>query len=148
MRLNLGKLFVKAIGAGTVGLACYDGYKRAKWQGEMDCKNASANMMTHVLMSAQTLDSNSAVRSNAKNSFNKWFYTSGVKGYFSGVTGFVKGFVSSLADNVVPLGLACGALMFNKAGKYCAWGLGAYAAKFLIMDMCGVGKPNCFPEKV
>ena len=118
MRINLGKILVKTVGVGTAGMVAYDAYKRAKWKGEMDQKNACANIMTNIHMNAQTLDMNSAVRANIKNGFDNWSCKKGIKGYFSGAIGFCKGFISSLADNIVPLALATGTLMFKKADKY------------------------------
>ena len=146
--INLGKILVKTVGAAALGCVGYDAYKKAKWQAKTRYKNTSADLMTRIHMTAQSTDELSATRSKIKNSINEWYMTNGITPHFSAIGGFISGAVSSLVDNVVPFGLAAGTLMLNKGAKYCAFGLGLYAAKFLITDVLGIGKPDYLPETV
>ena len=149
MSIILGKILWKTVGAAGVGLAGYDAYKRGEWQAKTNHKLASADLMTRVHMNSQTLENHSAVRSGIKNSFNRKFLdTSNITPVFRAIGGFCSGVVSSLADNVVPLALATGALTLKRGAKWCVLGLGLYAAKFLVTDIFGIGKPNYLPDQV
>lgn len=149
MNKFLSKCLIKGAGAITVGLIGYDAYKRACWKSKMDTKLMTADMMQRTHLTSQLLDMNSQVRADAKNGFHQWLLGTNIPTFFSGITGFVKGALSSMADNVVPLAMATGALMFKGGmSKFCGIGLGLYAAHFFLTELCGIGKPDYLPDKV
>ena len=137
-----GKIIAKTLGTATLGLVCYDAVKRGCWKGKMDYTNGTANWMIRVNEDSQLLDNHSATRGGAKNKFDSWFIKTKIGPSMAGLVGFIKGACSSVVDNVLPFALATGALCFKKCDKFCAIGLGLYAAKYFIHDMLGVGKPH------
>lgn len=149
MKSFLSKCLIKGAGAITVGLIGYDAYKRGCWKSKMDTKLLTADMVQHVHNTSQLLDMNSQVRSDAKNGFHQWFLGTKIPTFITSIAGFVKGALTSMADNVVPLALATGALMFKGGmSKFCGIGLGLYAAHFFLTELCGIGKPDYLPDKV
>ena len=148
MSITAGKIISKTIGAVALGMVGYDAYNYGKWQGKTNTKLTTASWLSHVNENAQVLDSNSAVGNKVKTGFNKWFMDHKINASIAGVCGFFSGIVKSLEENVVPFGLAAGALLFKRCDKLCAIGLGLYAARFFFKNMLGLGKPSNFPETV
>ena len=148
MSISAGKILAKTIGIAAMGMVGYDAYNYGKWQAKTNTKVTTADWLAHVNENSQTLDSNSVIGNKVKTGFNKWFVDHRINASLAGMGGFFSGMVKSLEDNVIPFGLAAGALMFKKCDKLCAIGLALYAAKYFVTNMLGIGKPSHFPEKV
>ena len=61
---------------------------------------------------------------------------------FNALTGYVGGAFKQLAQNIIPAGLATGALLSKNYAKFFGAGLGIYAIKYLICDVMDLGRPN------
>ena len=148
MSITAGKILTKTIGAVALGMVGYDAYKHGVWQGKDSNRLKTADYLSHVNYNSQLMGGHSTVGSKVKDNFNRWMVDHNVNAFIAGTTGFCKGIVNSLTDNVVPFALALGAVMFKNCDRLCALGLGIYAAKFFFTDMLGLGKANHTPEIV
>ncbi|MBO5947890.1 hypothetical protein J6Q66_03540 [bacterium] len=149
MGARLTKFISKSVGVVALGCVGYDAYKKGCWKGKMTQKLVDADILERVHYNSMLLDNHTTVGANVKNSFDMWTIDTKIPTKIAKLRGFCSGFVSSLADNIVPFALATGALMFKKGlSKWCAIGLGLYAAKFFFTDMLGIGKPHYLTEKV
>lgn len=64
----------------------------------------------------------------------------------AGISGYVKGFVKGTVDNILPLALGVGALMYKRVGKACALGLGIMGLAYWRWDIVGHGKAGLMDE--
>ena len=70
------------------------------------------------------------------------------KRFFREGIGYVKGFCSSIIQNIVPTALGITALVSKgKAGTFSAIGLGVYAADEVVKNFFGLGIPPAFRHK-
>ncbi len=140
--MNKYTIMSKAIGAAAAGIILVDSFDDAKQASRREQVRITANSLPDAYVNSNRLNSQSRIGNDLKKSFFDWRLGNGIPEFFAGIGGFFKGGVEHLTQSIIPVGLAAGALMFKKAGRFCAAGLALMGVKFLVNDVMGVGKPK------
>jgi len=143
--MSITTVLTKTVGVIGLGLVGYDAHVAGKIQSHAYAKNDKAESLTNHYLEEQKLDSPSVVRQHVKKGLFKYFLDENVSGFFTGIGGYIGGFTSMVVNNVIPFGLAVGAVLGKgKVGgvfsKFCGAGLLAYGAIFLAQELLGIGK--------
>ncbi len=127
---SLKGMDVAAKAAGAIGLAAvtYDAHHWGKLKA-YDRKNTKgADAATDYFNNTQYLDDQSHITSKMKKGLLNMELTNPVRGPWNSMVGYVGGFVSNAARNIVPLGASIGALALKGTGAKVSLGvLGASA---------------------
>lgn len=134
---------VLAKGAGVAGLALIgiDANSAGRAESSKFEKNHKSEALVEHYLADTKLESPSIVKSAVKKRIFQYNVDENFSGFFTSITGYLKGFNSMLVDNVIPLGLSAGALLTKGvASKMFGVGLLVYGGVFLLQEAFGVGK--------
>lgn len=138
----------KAVGAATAGLMLFE----ANHQGLVNSKktqlNTTANRLPDEYINSMRMEKRSLFGNGLKKQFFRWQLDNSIPEFFGGIKGYFKGVEENLVSNLIPVALATGALLFKKAGRFCAVGLGLCGAKYLLYDVMSIGKPKALGDKM
>ena len=126
----LKSVLIKTVGGGGLGLGVYDAHCRAKRESIRQGKTSMADNTMDAWMNTTRLEVESDVEAAMRKGARNWMIDSPVPKVVGNIKGYVSGFCSSVADNVVPITLSAGALISKGGGfmsKVFASGLGIYA---------------------
>lgn len=141
--MNITKVLAKAAGVAGVGLVAYDSHIAGKIESHSYGKNNKAESITERYLDDLKLDSPSSVKAGVKSALFHYSMDENLTGFFSGISGYFKGFGSMLVSNAVPFALSVGTLLTKGlTSKLCGAGLAAYGGIFLLQEMFGIGKPR------
>ncbi len=130
MAPKLSGILIKTAGVGSLGLGVYDAHSRARREAIREGKNRMADRGLNAWMNTTRLEVESDVEAGLRNEARDIMMDSPFPKICGNIKGYVKGFLSSVADNVVPITLGATALMSKAGGfvsKCSAWGMGIYA---------------------
>ncbi len=144
--MNKFGVISKAIGLTAAGMLLYDAASEGAHVSKRDQVRITANTLPDAYVNSNRMDKYSRVGNKLKKEFFNWRLSNGIPEFFAGIGGFFKGTLESLANNVLPVGLTVGALMFKKAGRVCAAGLALCGIKYFVNDVMGVGKPKLLKD--
>lgn len=136
----------KAIGAGAIGAIAYNAHAYGKMLGEEDQKIHTANRLPDEFLNSERLETFNPLTLKLKRYIFKKEMDETQGEMQFGMVGYFEGFTKGLVDNIIPLMLGTGALMFKRAGKLCALGLGLMALKYWRWDIVGHGKAGNLEE--
>lgn len=140
--MNKFTVMSKAVGTIATGIMLYDAGSAAVHESSREQIRCTSNRLPDQYVNSMRMNKMSATGNELKKGFFRWQLDQGFSEFFAGIGGAIKGFAGNLMENVIPLSLATGALLFKKAGRFCGLGLVAYGAKYLISDVMNVGKPK------
>ena len=130
MAIGFKTIITKTIGAGSLGLGIYDAHCRAKRESIRYGKVAMADSAMDAWMNTTRLEVESDIEAGMRKGAQEWMMDSPIPKAFGNLKGYVTGFFSSVADNVIPITLSAGVLMSKAGGlfsKLSLGGLGGYA---------------------
>lgn len=135
------KIICKTIGVAGVSAVLYDAYS----VGRAVCMNTgqsiSADSFESVISAKRTTSEVSPVTSTMQKELSRLRMDNPIIPAYGRTKGFVKGFFSSLGNNLVPTIFSVMALAGKNAwSKIGAWGLAGYGLYKVIKEGFGVGK--------
>ncbi len=146
--MNKFTVMSKIAGTAAAGLLLFDANARGVVNSRKEQINTTANRLPDQYINSMRMDKFSVTGNKLKKSFFKWQMDNSIPEFFAGISGYFKGLVGNLTENVIPVALATGALLFNKAGRFCAVGLGLCGLKYLMYDVMSIGKPKTLGDKL
>ncbi len=141
MTITLKNILIKTAGAGGLGLGIYDAHTRGKRTSIHYGKEQMADATLDAWLNSNRIDKESHVESLMKESAFKWRLDSPLPKIQGNIKGYVKGFFSSVAENVIPIGLSAGTFMAKGGSilqKIFAGGLGLYGLYAIIKAFTGI----------
>ncbi len=145
MAIALKNILIKTAGAGGLGLGVYDAHARGRRDSIRHGKIQMADSTLDAWLDANRMTKESDVENMMKRGAFKWRLDSPLAKMWGNVKGYVSGFFTSIADNVIPIGLSAGTLI-SKGGsvmqKIFAGGLGIYALYAIVKAFTGIERHN------
>lgn len=145
MAIALKNILIKTAGAGGLGLGVYDAHARGRRDSIRYGKVQMADSTLDAWLDSNRLSKESDVENMMKRGAFKWRLDSPIAKMWGNIKGYASGFCSSLADNVVPVGLSAGTFI-SKGGsilqKIFAGSLGIYALYAIVKAFTGIDRTN------
>lgn len=140
-------VLAKTAGVAGLGLVLLDAHTAGKIEASKNEKNIKTEALTEHYLNDMSLDSPSVVKSAVKKKIFNFYADEHFTDFFTNTGGYISGFSSMLVKNVVPFGLAIGALFAPKGPKgiitkLFGAGLVVYGGIFLLQEMFGIGKAH------
>ena len=129
--------------AGIAGLSAvaYDAYAMAKHHSSAASAEITADTFEKVVAAQRSNSSASHVTGAMQSKVADLRMKNPIVPIFGKIKGFIEGFMSSLADNIIPTGLSALALgAKGKIQKAGGWGLAIYGIYQLAKEGFGLGK--------
>lgn len=145
---TLTKCLVKGVGLAAIGVTAYDSHIMGNLQSDMYAKSKDADACAEAFNNTQYLSSPSQTTAKLKKGVMNVEMESNIRHFINSGIGYFKGFLSTMINNVVPLGLGIGALIGKgKIAKGSAIGLGIYGVCKFFKDVMGFGHYNDLNSK-
>lgn len=139
--MSISNILAKSAGVIGLGLVAYDAHKYAQYNAVAVEKDHKAHSLSSRFIDDMKLDSPSTVRAGVKKKMFDYAADEEFSGFFVSTKGYLKGILTSLVSNVIPLGLSLGAVLTKGIVSKCfAGGLAAYGAVFILQEAFGIGK--------
>lgn len=144
---DFNKVLAKGVGVAGLGAVLYDAHQYGKIQARTSGKNQLADSACDAYMGSTTLNSTSTIDSKLqdlrfKAEMNGSVF-GGIRKGFAQAKGYVKGALTSLAENIIPLALSAGTLITSgPVSKACAAATALYGAVRGTAVAFGIGKSN------
>ena len=123
MYLNLGEIATKTIGLAAGGYITYNAINNGKQNAIEKSKQAAVDDLPDQFIYASNINDSNPLSDNKKKWKINQEFTGNFKIFKSGVTGFCSGFLESLYNDLLPLGLSLGTIFLSKnknpLGKIC-----------------------------
>ena len=144
---DFNKVLAKGVGIAGLGAVLYDAHQYGKIQAQTSGKNQLADSACDAYMSSTTLNSTSTIDSKLQNARLKAEVNGsifgGIRKGFAQAKGYVKGALTSLAENIIPLALSATTLVTSgPVSKVCAAATALYGAVRGTAVAFGIGKSN------
>ena len=141
---NVGKILSRGVGAAAIYFIAKDAHVNGKVQADIDVKTKGAKAAAYFMENTMYMDRPSITKSRMKNWVFRKELGQNIRGFINSFTGYVKGFVRTLGQTVLPLGLGLMALLAkgNTLTKGSAIGLLAIGLFSFVKDGLGIGKPK------
>ena len=145
--LDFAKYAAKGVGIAGLGAVLYDAHQYGKIQARTSGKNQLAESACDAYMGSTTLNSTSTIDSKLQNArLNAEVNGSifgGIRKGFAQAKGYIKGAITSLAENIVPLALSAATLVTGGvASKILGAATAIYGGVRAATVAFGIGKPN------
>lgn len=146
--INKFTVISRAVGAAAAGLMLFEAHNEGLVVSKEAQVSSVANRLPDEYINSMRMEKKSLVGNELKKEFFKWQLDDNIPEFFAGIKGYAKGIFESLTANIIPFALATGAIMFKKAGRFCAVGLGLCGIKYLVHDVFCIGKPKPLGDKL
>lgn len=140
--MGIFNLLAKPLGVIGLGLVGYDCHVSGALRSTANAQEYKAQSLESNYLDNMSMASPSIVRQKIKQGLFRFNVDENFSPFFNGISGYLKGFGSMLAHNLIPLGLSVGALFGKGASKYFGAGLLLYGGIFLAQEIFGIGKPK------
>ena len=149
--MTMSNILTKAVGVIGLGLVGYDAHVAGKINAYSSEKNHKADSLSERYLDDLKLDSPSITKARVKEELFKYSTDETMTGFFHNIGGYIRGSIFSVVGNVIPFGLALGAILGGGAAgrglggtvsKFCGVGLAAYGSIFLLQEVFGIGKSH------
>ena len=145
--LDFAKYAAKGVGIAGLGAVLYDAHQYGKIQARTSGKNQLAESACDAYMGSTTLNSTSTIDSKLQNArLNAEMNGSifgGIRKGFAQAKGYIKGAITSLAENIVPLALSAATLVTGGvASKILGAATAIYGGVRAATVAFGIDKPN------
>lgn len=144
--MNKFTVISRIAGAAGAGLMLFEAHNEGLVTSKKEQIETTANRLPDEYINSMKMEKKSLTGNELKNEFFKWQLDNNIPEFFGGIKGYVDGIFESLTSNIIPVTLSAGALLFKKAGRFCAVGLGLCGAKYLLYDVFSIGKPKSLGE--
>lgn len=146
--MNKFTVISRIAGTAAAGLMLFEAHHEGMAISKKEQIRTTANRLPDEYLHSMRMETKSVVGNELKKEFFKWQMDDNIPEFFAGIKGYFKGIAESLTANIIPVALATGAIMFKKAGRFCAIGLGLCGAKYLLNDVFSIGKPEILGDKI
>lgn len=151
--MNIAAICSKTIGIVSAGLIMYDAHKNGQIMSTMNAKQNIADTMVDQYIQSNNISKLSTVEANTKKAWFRFVMDNNIKEPIDSTIGYVKGFLESVVNDIIPAVFATGAIVFGgkklpTVGKLCSLGLIAYGLKYMLFDIMSLGKRDYLKEKV
>lgn len=142
--MDVANILTKGIGYATIGLVAYDAHAIAKLEASSFQKNHKSEMIHNSLVQTMHQEKPSMVESNIKKRVHIFKMDENISEFFTGIVGYAKGFSKMLVSDVIPLGLATGAVVAPKGWWSRSFGIGlaVYGGIYFLHNILGIAKPH------
>ena len=136
----------------TTGIAgmsavAYDAWSKAKHYSNVGAEEAQADVFESSFAAKRTSTDQSKLTGAMQDAISDFRMKNPLVPMYGKTTGFIKGFFSSLGDNIIPVTLSAIAMGTRGfAQKVGAWGLGIYALYKIAKEGFGLGKPSAIEK--
>ena len=139
---NVGKILSRGVGAAALYFIAKDAHVNGKVQADCEVKTKGAKAAAYFMENTMTMDRPSITKSRMKDWVFKKELSQNIRGFVNSFTGYVKGFVKTLGQTVLPLGLGLTALLAkgNVLTKGSAIGLLTIGLISFFKDGLGLGR--------
>lgn len=146
-KFDFNKVLAKGVGVAGLGAVLYDAHQYGKIQAQTSGKNQLADSACDAYVDSRTLNSTSTIESKLQNlrldAEMKGNIFGGIRKGFAQAKGYVKGAMTSLAENIIPLALSAGTLITKGSASKVLGALTAtYGAVRGVSVAFGIGKSN------
>ena len=145
--VNIANIVCKT--AGIVGLSAvtYDAYAMAKHHSNAASAEISADIFEKAVAAQRSTSTASYMTGAMQNKVADFRMKNPIVPIFGKFRGFIEGFISSLADNIIPTTLSALAIgTKGKIQKAGGWGLAIYGIYQLAKEGFGLGKTSPVDE--
>ena len=145
--VNIANIVCKT--AGIVGLSAvtYDAYAMAKHHSNAASAEISADIFEKAVAAQRSTSTASYLTGAMQNKVADFRMKNPIVPIFGKFRGFIEGFISSLADNIIPTTLSALAIgTKGKIQKAGGWGLAIYGIYQLAKEGFGLGKTSPVDE--
>ncbi len=145
--VNIANIVCKT--AGIVGLSAvtYDAYAMAKHHSNAASAEISADIFEKAIAAQRSTSTASYLTGAMQNKVADFRMKNPIVPIFGKFRGFIEGFISSLADNIIPTTLSALAIgTKGKIQKAGGWGLAIYGIYQLAKEGFGLGKTSPVDE--
>lgn len=140
--MNKAYIASKIAGGLAAGYVLYNAHYAGKMSSAENVKRKAANRIGSYYMDSRRMEDRSIITSKLKDTYFRSNADWNLPDKINAVTGYIGGAFSQMAADVIPAGLATGALLSKKYAKYFGLGLLGYGIKYLICDVMDLGRPN------
>jgi len=137
----MANIVCKTAGIAGLSFATYDATRKAKMFSKVGEQKATADTFESVIATKRTMGTASATTNMMQNKVAELRTANPIVPFFGKISGYIKGFLKSAGDNIVPVSFSAMALA-GKGGwqKFGALGLAAYSVYMVLKEGFGVGK--------
>lgn len=156
----VSKYAIKAAGVAGLGMIAYDAHKKGKIYGDIRKNKKDFEALDYYYQNSRNLPTGSHVNMKLKDKLFEWELHNDSRGFINKGLGYVGGFFSMLADDILPLGLSAAALFLKGSktipaptaidpnavkkvmttrSKVAGIALAAYAGYAFLKNVCGFG---------
>ena len=139
--VNVANIVCKTAGIAGLSAITYDAYAMAKHHSNATSAEVSADIFEKAVAAQRSNSTASYLTGAMQNKVADFRMKNPVVPLFGKIRGFIEGFFSSLADNIIPTTLSAIALgTKGKTQKAGGWGLVIYGIYQLAKEGFGLGK--------
>lgn len=139
--VNVANIVCKTVGIAGLTAVTYDAYAMAQHHSSAASAELSADTFEKVVAAERSNSNASHLTGTMQKKVADFRMKNPIVPLFGKVKGFIEGFFSSMADNIIPTTLSAIALgTKGKLQKAGAWGVAIYGAYLLAKEGFGLGK--------
>ena len=145
--VKFSNIVCKTIGLAGMSAVVYDAYATAKHHSMVGAEEASADIFEKSVAASRSTTTESHLTGAMQRKVSDLRMQNPIIPIFGKITGFVKGFINGLGDNIVPV--LCSSVALAGKGKWQkggAWGLGIYGLLQVAKEGFGLGKNSAVDE--
>ena len=136
-------IICKAVGVAGLSLATYDATLKAKVFSKIGEQRATADTFESVIAVKRTMGTASATTNAMQSKVAELRTSNPIIPFFGKITGYIKGFLQSAGENIVPISFSAIALGGGpKWRKFGAIGVALYSAYMVLKEGFGMGKSS------
>ena len=138
------KYGIKAAGAAGLGVCLYDAHKHGKFRSTIEARKGDTNALMYWFDNSRKLNTPSTVNAKLKDGIFNLELHNNFRRFINSGIGYVKGFASMAAYDLLPIGLSIAAIAAKgkKSSKIAGAALGAYAIFGFAKNVLGLGVRN------
>ena len=139
----MSNIICKTAGVAGLSLATYDAHKKGKVFSKSGVAMATADTYESVIATTRTMGTASATTNAMQKKVADFRTSNPLVPFFAKIKGYLKGFLQSAGENIVPVTFSAMALGGgNKTRKFGVFGLAAYSLYMILKEGFGVGKTS------
>ena len=139
--VNFSNIVSKTVGVTGMSLVFYDAYKNGKSKSKKMEQSITADYMTDIFDASRTSSKNSRATVAMQEKVKDLRMNNFIVPMYGKIKGFIKGFITTLGDNIIPVTFASLAIASKgKLSKLGAIGVATCGVISVLKDGFGVGK--------
>lgn len=129
--------------AGGIGLVlvAYDSHKAGIFRSEVNVKETKSDSLSKHYVEDLSSESPSVTKTKLREKILRFRTDENISSFFTGFSGYIKGFGAMLVHNAIPLVLSLGAVCTKGVtSKFFGAGLVVYGGVIFAQELFGIGK--------